>query len=198
MAAPRCRLTYLSAASQQKSSRIEKRSSDKSPAARVVPERCQRYQQRLESASEEIRLIREHEKPAEAIEGLGEVEMAESDLVTTKLQELIQQMVHVVQACNEEKELIEDEFVAIRQDLEFLETQILTEKAKLEGEVSGVGSQMLIQQAVINEMRQEITILQKQDNIIIQEAAGIFSGIHSQIGDSLKKQTENGSTLLND
>jgi len=56
---------------------------------------------------------------------------------------------------------------------------------------------MLIQQAVINEMRQGITILQKQDNIIIKEAADIFSGIHSQIGDSLKKQTENGSTLLN-
>jgi len=106
-------------------------------------------------------------------------------------------MVHVVQACNEEKELIEDEFLAVRQDLELLETQILTEKAKLEEEVSGVGSQMLIQQAVINEVRQGMAILQKQDNIIVEEAAGIFARIHQQIGDSLKKQTENGSTLLN-
>jgi len=121
-----------------------------SPADRVLPEWCQRYQQRLETAAEEIRLIREHEEPEEAIEGLGEVEMAKSDPVKTKLQELTQQMVHMVQACYEEKELIEDEFVAVRQGLELLETQILTEKAKLEGEVAGVGSQMLIQQAVIN------------------------------------------------
>jgi len=87
--------------------------------------------------------------------------MAEPDPVRTKLQELTQQMIHVVQASNEEKELIQDKFVAVRQDLELLETQILTENTKLEGEVSGVGSQMLIQQAVINEMRQGITILQK-------------------------------------
>jgi hypothetical protein len=45
-------------------------------------------------------------------------------------------MVHVVQACNEETGLIEDEFVAVRQDLELLESQILTEKAHLEGDVS--------------------------------------------------------------
>jgi len=187
----------LSATSQQKSSKVEKRSSDKSPAARAVREWCQRYQQRLEAAAEEIRLIKEHGEPEEAIEGLGEVEMVESDPVRTKLQELTQQMVHVVQACNEEKELIEDEFVAVRQDLELLETQILTDKAKLEGEVSGVGSQMLVQQVVINEVRQGIMILQKQDNVIVEEAAGIFAGIHQQIGHSIKKQTENGSTLLN-
>jgi hypothetical protein len=156
MADPRRKLTYLSATFHQKSSRVEKRSSDKSPAVRVLPEWCQKYQQRLEAAAEEIRLIRENGEAEEPLAGLGEVKMAELDPVRTKLQELMQQMVQVVQACNEEKELIEDEFVAVRQDLELLETQILTEKARLEGEVSGVGSQLLIQQAVINEMRQEL------------------------------------------
>jgi len=130
MATPRRRLTYLSEASQKPSSRVEKRSSVKSAAARALPEWCRKYQQRLEAAAEEIRLIKEYGEPEEAIEGLGEVEMAESDPVRTKLQELTQQMVHVVQACNEEKGLIEDEFVAVRQDLEILETQIITEKAK--------------------------------------------------------------------
>jgi uncharacterized coiled-coil DUF342 family protein len=56
---------------------------------------------------------------------------------------------------------------------------------------------MLIQKAMINEMRQGIMILQKQDNVIIKEAGEIFQGIHKQIHDSLKKHTENGSTLLN-
>jgi hypothetical protein len=177
MATPRRRLTYLSAASHERNTGVEKRRSDKSPAVRTVPEWCQKYQQRLEAAAEEIRLIRENGEPEETVEGLGEFEMAESNPVKAKVQEISLQMVHVVQACNEEKELIEDEFVAVRQDLEMLEMQIFTEKAKLEGEVSGVGSQMLVQQAVINEMRQGISILQKQDNIIIKEAAGIFSGI---------------------
>ena len=79
--------------SQQKSSRIEKRSSDKSPAARVLPEWCQRYQQRLEAATEEIKLIRENGEPEEALGGSGEAEMADSDPVRTKLRELTQQMV---------------------------------------------------------------------------------------------------------
>ena len=70
-----------------------------------------------------------------------------------KQQELTQQMVHVVQVCNEEKRLIDEEFNAVRQDLEILEARICIQKARLEEEVSGVGSQMMVQQAVINEMR---------------------------------------------
>lgn len=99
--------------------------------------------------------------------------------------------------CHGEKVLIEDEFVAVRQDLELLETQIVMDKAKVEREVSGVESQMLVQHAVINEMQQGILKLQKQDNIIMKEAAEIFSGIHNEISNSLKKRTETGSTLLN-
>jgi len=148
------RLTYLSGSSVQKLSRIEKRSSDKSPAAREIPVCCQQYQQRLDAAAEQVRLIRENGEPQEAEQGLGEVEMREQDSVQTKLQELTQQMVHVVQACNEEKGLIEDEIIAVRHDLELLEVQICTQKAQIEGAVSGVGGQMLIQQAMIHEMRQ--------------------------------------------
>jgi len=68
--------------------------------------------------------------------------MREQDPVQNKLQEMTQQMVHVVRACNEEKGLIEDEFVVVRQDLELLEVQICTEKARIEGEVSGVEGQV--------------------------------------------------------
>lgn len=106
-------------------------------------------------------------------------------------------MVHLVQAWNEEKGLIEEEFAAILQDLELLEAQICTEKARIEAEVSGVGGHMLPQQGMISEMRQGIMILQKQDNVIIKEAGDIFQGIHKQIHESLKIQTKNGSTLLN-
>jgi paraquat-inducible protein B len=56
---------------------------------------------------------------------------------------------------------------------------------------------MLIQQAMINEIRQGITMLQQQDNAIIKEASNIFQGMHKQIHDSMKINTENATTLLN-
>jgi hypothetical protein len=74
--------------------------------------------------------------------------------------------------------LIKDEIGAIEQDLELPEVKIFTETARIEGGISGVGGQMLIQQAMINEMRQGIMILQKQDNVIIKEARDIFQTIH--------------------
>jgi hypothetical protein len=135
MATLRRRLTFLSGSSVLKPSRVEKRSSDKSPVAQEIPAWCRQYQCRLEPAAEQVWLIRENGEPDEAKQGLGEVEMQEQDQVRTKLQEITQQMLHVVQACNEKKGLIEDEFLAVRQDLDLLELQICTEMARNEGEV---------------------------------------------------------------
>ena len=123
--------------------------------------------------------------------------MREQDPVQTKLQEITEQMVRVVQVCNEAKGLIEDEFIAVRQDLKLIDVQMCTEKAWIEGEVSGVGGQMIIQQAMIDEIRHGIMILYKQDNLIIKEAGDIFQGIRNKIHDYLKKRTDNGSTLVN-
>jgi hypothetical protein len=92
---------------------------------------------------------------------------------------------------------MEEEFIAVRQDLERLKVHIGTEKAWIEGEVSRVEGQMLIQRAMINAMRQRITILQKQDWVIIKEAGENVEGIRKQILDSMKKQIDNRSTLLN-
>jgi hypothetical protein len=87
-------------------------------------------------------------------------------------------MVHLVQAYNEEKGMMKDDFVAVRQDLVLLHVQICTDKARLEGEGSRAGGKILIKQTMINEMSQGIAILQTQDNIIIKEARDIFQGIH--------------------
>jgi len=105
--------------------------------------------------------------------------------------------VHVVQACTEEKGLIDDELLAVRQDLDLLELPIYKVKARIEGEVSGVGGQMMVKQSMINEIRQGITMLQQQDKVIIKEAGVIFQGIHKEIHDSVKKQVENGFSLMN-
>jgi len=177
--------------------RIEKRSSDKSPAAHQTPAWCHSYQRTLEAAREQIRLIKEAAEPEEAELGIGEVSMPEADPVQGRLEQISQQMMHVVQACNEEKEIIEEEFLSVRQDLEILESSIRTEKDKIEGEISGVGSQMGLQQAIIEEMRAGISILQSQDNVIVQEAGTIVQGIHKQIVYMVQNQTSNGSTLIN-
>lgn len=61
-------------------------------------------------------------------------------------------MMRVVQGFNEEKDLIEDKFVMVKSDLEIPEGRILTEKVRLNGEVSGVGGQVMIQQAITDEV----------------------------------------------
>jgi len=93
--------------------------------------------------------------------------------------------------------MIEDKLLLVRSDLEILEGQIHTEKAKLEGEVSGFGGHVMIQQPIIGEVREGITMFQGQDNIIVSEAGEISQGIHMQIADMVKKLTTNGSTLIN-
>ena len=146
---------------------------------------------------EQLRLEKEAGEPEEADLGIGEVSMHEANQVQSNLEEMTQQMMPVVQACYEEQAIIEDEFLAVCQDQEILEGRIRTEKAKIEGEVSRVGGQVGLQQAISEEMRTGITILQTQDNIIVQGASSIFQAIYKQIADMISKQTCNGSTLLN-
>ena len=123
--------------------------------------------------------------------------MHEADPVQGTLERKTQQIVHVVEARNEEKRIIVDEFLPVRQDLDIPEGRIRTEKANIVEDVSGVGGQVGLQQAISEEIRAGISVVQTQDNVIVQEASSIFQGIHQQIANIIKKQVENGSTLLN-
>jgi len=57
-------------------------------------------------------LLKYHEEPEEAESGQGEITMRDPDsnLVQHQLSELTQQVVNVIQACNEEKDILEGEF----------------------------------------------------------------------------------------
>ena len=83
----------------------------------------------MEEARREYLLLKAHEEPEEAEEGQGEVAMWEvnSDLVQNQLSELAQQVMHVIQVCNEEKEIIEDDFESVKNIIQILETRIETE-----------------------------------------------------------------------
>ena len=75
-------------------------------------------------------LIKAQGEPEEALEGQGEIEMSEAnpDLVQKQLSELAQRAIHLVQASNKEKEILEDEFESFRPNIEILETRIHTDR----------------------------------------------------------------------
>jgi len=136
MAAPWSRLTFPSRALAPSSTRIEK---PRSPALRPVPEWCLGYQRRIEAARREYLLIKEQAEPEEALEGQGEIEMLEqnTDLVQEQLLELAQQIVHVIEACNEEKDVLEEEFDSVRNGIMIMESRLQTEQTRIDSEISG-------------------------------------------------------------
>jgi len=196
MAFPRRRLTLSTEISTHRSHRIEKSSSARSPRAQELPQWCRNYVSRIEAAREQLKQIKEAGETEEAPLGLGEIEMSQ-DPVKQQLEGLTQQMVHIIEACNSEKGIIEEEFLSVNQDLQILEGRIRTEKSLLDQEVSGVGHQLMIQQTILDEVRGGINILNGQDNDIVREAKEAFDGIMLQIQDMVKQQTSHASTLMN-
>jgi hypothetical protein len=196
MAFPRRRLTLSTEISTLRSHRIEKSSSARSPRPQEIPQWCRNYQLRIEAAREQLKQIKEAGEPEEAQLGLGEVEMNQ-DPVKQQLEGLTQQMVHIIEACNSEKGVIEEEFLSVNQDLQILEGRIRTEKSLLDQEVSGVGPQLMIQQTILDEIRGGINILNGEDNDIVREAKEAFDGITLQIQDMVKQQMSHASTLMN-
>jgi len=142
---------FTSKALAPSSSRVEK---PRSPAPRPVPEWCLEYQRRIEEARRDYLLLKEQEEPEEALEGQGEVEMLEpdTDLVQKQLLDLAQQIVHVIEACNQEKDLLEEDFDSIKNGILIMESRLQTEKTRIDSEVQGVGSMMVFQQAILEEV----------------------------------------------
>jgi hypothetical protein len=63
-------------------------------------------------------------EPDEAEEGPGEVEItkASTDLVQQQLWELAQQVVHDIEVCNNEQEILEKEFNSVRNGILIMES----------------------------------------------------------------------------
>jgi hypothetical protein len=148
------------------SSRVEK---PRSPAVRSIPGWCLEYQERIEAARRDCLLIKEQEVPEEAPEGQGEKLMSENDtdLVQKQLSELAQQIVCVIEAGNKEKDILKEDFDSVKNGILIFESQLQTEKTRINTEVQGVGSMVQFQQAVLDEIRSGIHILQEQDNQIV-------------------------------
>jgi hypothetical protein len=74
-----------------------------------------------------------------------ELTKASTDLVHKQLLELAQQTVHVILACNNEKDVLEEEFDTLKNGIRIMESPIQTQKVRIDSEVSGVGSKMQFQ-----------------------------------------------------
>ena len=87
-------------------------------------------------------LLKEQEEPKEADEGQGELEMtqASTDLVQRQLSGHAQQIVHVIEAHNEEIDILEEEFHSVKNGILFLERRLQTEKVRMDSKLLGVRS----------------------------------------------------------
>jgi len=127
MAAPRRQLTFSSRALAPSSSRVEQ---PRSPAARPTPEWCLECQRKKDAARRDYLLITQQGEPEEVVEGQGEVEMIEAntDLVQEQLSDLALQIIHVIEACNEGKEVLEEEFDSLNNGIFIMESRLQQKK----------------------------------------------------------------------
>jgi hypothetical protein len=176
-------------------SRVEK---PQSPQAQEIPAWVQDYKRRIEQASLEHQQMKPLQYPEQADEGEGELEIsdANANLFHKLLSELAQQVVHVVQTCNEEKELLENEFDSFKPNSEILERRMQTDKHRMDTEVAGVGSQMQLQEAVLREIRSRVNILQAQDNQSVKEANTIFEAHKNELESMIKRMTNFDAEIL--
>jgi len=77
-----------------------------------------------------------------------------------------------------------------------MESRLQTEKIRIDTEIQGVGSMMQFQQAMLEELRSGIHILQEQDNQIVGEATDLFAGIRAELEAQSKKNTDNGLQIF--
>jgi len=128
------------------------------------------------------------------LEGQGEVQMSEAnpDLVHKQLSELAQQIVHVIEACNQGKDILEEDFDSVRNGIRIMESRLQTEKTIIDSEVQGVGSMMSFQQAMLEESRAGIQVLRRQDDQIVGKATDLFAGIKAELDSQSKKVLDNG------
>ena len=103
---------------------------------------------------------------------------------------------HIIQTCNEEKEVLEDQFGSVKANIEILGTRIRTDKHCVDADVAAVGTQLQVQEAVLQAIRSGINILQEQDAQIVQEANDMFITHKREMEAMNKHIMDNPSQIL--
>lgn len=72
-------------------------------------------------------------------------------------------------------------FESVQWNVEILETRIRTDRSGLDCEVSGVSTQMRLQQAVLQDIGTGITGQKSQDDRIVEARIGLFEGFRQEL-----------------
>jgi predicted nucleic acid-binding Zn-ribbon protein len=121
---------------------------------------------------------------------------ASTNLVQNKLPELVQQIVHVIEAFNKEKQVLEEVFDSVRNRIHIMKCQLQTEKIRIDSEILGVGTMAQLQDVMLQELRSGIHILQSQDHQIVAEATDLFNGMRQGIEAISKRISDNTLQIL--
>ena len=100
-------------------------------------------------------------------------------------------MVLVIEACNEEKDILEEEFDSVKNGIVIMESRLQTERTRIDTEISGVDTMARSQEAMLHQLRSGIHVLQSQDNQIVQEATGLFGGLTAELEAQSKRIPDN-------
>jgi hypothetical protein len=128
-------------------------------------------------------LLKVQGEPEEAEEGQEEVKMskASTDLVQKQLLEHALHIVHVIEGCTEEKEVLEEEFDPIKNGIHITESRIQTEKIRIHSEIFGVGTVAKLQDAMLEGLRSGIHNFQSEGNQIVREAMDLLHGMRQEL-----------------
>jgi len=116
----------------------------------------------MEVTRKDYLLLKSQEEPDVATCGQGEVDMTEAntDFVQRQLLELAQHIVHVTQACNEHKDVLEEELDSLNNGIIIIESRFQPEKIEIDSEVTAAGSMMQLREAMMEEIHSRIHVLQ--------------------------------------
>jgi len=95
---------------------------------------------------------------------------ATQESVKNQSSKVAEQVVQVIQLCNEEKRILEEEFDCVQKGNLIIESKLRTEMVRIDSEVSGVRSMMHLQQVALQALHTGIRILQGCNNWIVSEA----------------------------
>jgi len=74
--------------------------------------------------------------------------------------------------------------------------RLQTEKVYMDSEILGVSTMAQLQDAMLQELRSGIHILQSQDNKIVSEATDLFSGMRGELEAQSKRISDNSLQIL--
>jgi len=119
-----------------------------------------------------------------------------SNLVQKQLSDLAWQVVHIIEDCKEEKEILQEQFNSVKNTILILEACLGTERQRIDSKVSGVCSQMDLHHAVLQQVHLGIGIMRSHDNDIVEDSSSTFSRINQELQSLSKRISDNTIQIL--